>query len=108
MAGIILSQTFETFTPESVEAGDAEERGFDWEDTDYTFRELVDLIERGGFIHPSNSHGTPSWLSTESETTDYSTGETEIKSLHPGKDPRSQRYWAKACNYCSKKGYILH
>lgn len=94
---IILSQTFETFTPESLETGDREDGGFDWEDVPYTFRETVDLIRDGGFIHASCSHGVPRWLSTEAETTDYRTGETEVKTLHPGADARSQRYWEKAC-----------
>lgn len=93
---IILSQTYEIVTEESVEYGDAEDRGFDWEDCPHTFRETVDVIVSGGFIHPSCSHGVPGWLSTEAEI-DFRTGEHETKSLHPGKDKRSQRYWEKAC-----------
>lgn len=94
---IILSQTYTTYTPESIEDCDSAETGFDWEDAPHTFRETVELILDGGFIHPSDSHGAPSWLSTETETTDYWTGESEQKSLHPGSDARSQRYWEKAC-----------
>ena len=94
---IILSQTFTTYTPESIEQGDREDAGFDWQDTPHTFRETVELIQDGGFIHPSCSHGVPGWISTETYTTDYRTGEMEEKSLHPGSDARSQRYWEKAC-----------
>lgn len=93
---IILSQTFEIVTHESAENGDAAYRGFDWQDCPHTFRETVELIRDGGFIHPSCSHGVPDWLSTE-PSQDYRTGEYETKSLHPANDARSQRYWAKAC-----------
>lgn len=94
---IILSQTYTTYTPESVEDGDSADAGFDWEDSPHTFRETVELIQDGGFAYPSCSHGVPDWLSTETYTTDYQTGESEQKSLHPGSDARSQRYWEKAC-----------
>lgn len=93
---IILSQTYEIVTQESAELGDAQERGFDWEDAPHTFREVVDLIKDGGFIHPSDYPGVPRWLSTEAEQ-DITTGDYLTKSLHPGEDARSQRYWAKAC-----------
>lgn len=93
---IILSQTYEIVTEESAAEGDAAERGFDWEDAPHTFRETVELIQDGGFIHPSCYPGVPGWLSTEADQ-DVHTGEYETKSLHPGKDARSQRYWEKAC-----------
>lgn len=93
---IILSQTYEIVTEESASYGAAEDRGYDWENVAYSFRETVDLIRRGGFTESSCSHGVPSWLSTEPEQ-DFRTGEWETKSLHPGDDARSRRYWAKAC-----------
>ena len=96
---IILSQTYEIVTAESAELGDAEERGFDWEGCPHSFRETVDLINRGGFIHPSDSHGVPRWLTTEviQDRAYFEDGEHRTLSLHPGSDARSQRYWAKAC-----------
>lgn len=93
---ILLSQTFEVVTEESAQDGEVAERGFDWEDTPHSFREVVALIKDGGFIHPSNSHGVPGWLSTEA-VQDIHDGSSETKSLHPAKDSRSQRYWEKAC-----------
>lgn len=93
---IILSQTYEIVTSESAENGEAADRGFDWENSPHTFRETVERIQDGGFAYPSCSHGVPGWLSTEPEQ-DYETGEYETKSLHPARDARSQRYWAKAC-----------
>lgn len=92
---IILSQTFEIVTEDSAAEGDAAERGFDWEDVPHTFRETVDLIE-SGFNVPNCSLGVPGWLSTEPEQ-DIQDGSYETKSIHPGRDSRSQRYWVKAC-----------
>ena len=93
---IKLSQTFEIVTEESAENGEASESGFDFENEDNTFKETLERIESGGFVNPSDSSGVPRWLSTEAEQ-DMHTGEYTSKSLHPGKDARSQRYWAKAC-----------
>jgi len=93
---ILISQTFEIVTEESAEHGEPAESGFDWEDIPHGFRETVELIQSGGFNVPSCSPGVPDWLSTESEQ-DFRTGEYETKSIHPGRDARSQRYWAKAC-----------
>lgn len=94
---IILSQTYTTYTPERVENGDIADAGVDWENSPHTFRETVELIQDDGFAYPNCNHGVPRWLSTETYTTDYRTGESEQKSLHPGSDTRSQRYWEKAC-----------
>lgn len=93
---IILSQTYEIVTQESAECGEADERGFDWENIPHGFRETVELIRDGGFLNASCSHGVPRWLSTEGEQ-DMITGDYEIKSLHPANDKRTLRYWAKAC-----------
>lgn len=93
---IILSQTFEVVTEESAQEGEAAERGFDWEDVPHSFRETVELIKEGGFSNPSESHGVPRWLS-DGGYQDCATGEWDTKSLHPGSDARSQRYWIKAC-----------
>lgn len=92
---IILSQTFEIVTEEIAADGEAAESGFDWEGVPHTFRETVDLIE-SGFNVPNCSVGVPDWLSTEAEQ-DMHDGSYETKSIHPGRDARSQRYWEKAC-----------
>ena len=92
---IMISETYETITPESAENGDIADSGFMYENQPYTFRELVDYILLVGFFHPSDSHGVPRWLSTEWDT-DYKTGEGELRSIHPGRDRISQKYWRKA------------
>lgn len=95
---IKISVTYEVVTEESAEHGEAAEHGYEFEDADYGFRELVDYIRREGFIHPSDYPGIPRWLTTEGRIVwagDCS--ETKSLSIHPGKDARSQKYWAKAC-----------
>lgn len=96
---ILISQTYEIVTEESAEHGEPAEQGFEWEDVPYGFRELVDLIESEGFNVPSCSPGVPSWLSTEviQDRAFIEDGEHRTLSIHPGRDARSQRYWAKAC-----------
>lgn len=91
---IIVSKTYEIVTPESAEYGEAEERGFEWENVPYSFRELVEEMEK--YPYPSCSHGVPSWVSSYPET-DYTTGAETVYSLHPARDARSLRYWEKAC-----------
>lgn len=89
-----LSMTYETVTPESAENGEASDAGFVFEACDCGARELVRYITHDGFTNPNQSHGVPGWLSTEPET-DYITGETETRSIHPGRDAQSQKVWAR-------------
>ena len=95
---IRLTQTYEIVTPESAECGEADERGFDFQDEPHTFRETVAMIERFSLSMPSDSHGVPRWI-TGQEEQDYRTGAWRSESLHPGRDSQSQRYWAKAIQY---------
>lgn len=94
-----LSMTFETLSEESVVNGDTEDTGFVFENVPHTARELARYITRAGFTEPSDSHGLPRWLTYYGEA-DYSTGVTENRSLHPGRDPQSQKVWAKVLRIC--------
>ena len=89
-----LSMTFETVTQESAENGESEENGFVFEACDCTASELARYITHDGFSVPSCSQGVPRWLSTDPET-DYMTGDTETRSIHPGTDKQSQKVWAR-------------
>lgn len=91
---IIVSKTYATTTPESVEHGDYGDRGFEWENVEYTFRELVDELRE--YSYPNCSHYLPDWVTTEDIILDYRTLECVQYSLHVGKDARSRRYWGKA------------
>lgn len=97
---ILISKTFETYTPESTEDGEADEQGYIFEDEPYTFCDLLRLIETEGFSQPSCSPATGNpheWLTTESEP-DYSTGEETTSSLHysHNNDNRAAKYWKAA------------
>lgn len=90
-----IAMTYETTTPESIEAGDADECGFVFESADCSARELARYITREGFATPSCSRGVPRWLTCDEYRHDYCTGETESRSIHPGEDAQSQRVWAR-------------
>lgn len=96
---IKISKTYEIVTEESAEYGDAEERGFEWEGVRYTFRDLIDEMEKY-----SESSGDPTfgrfWLTSEAEE-DYCTGEYTSYSLHYDHDQpeRNWKYWVKAWAY---------
>lgn len=92
---IKISKTYEVVTEESAEQGDIEESGFVHKDQPYGFREIIKTIKDEGFHYPDSSHGTPRWLSTESEV-NYRTGEHTTYELHPARDKQSMRYWNKA------------
>ena len=95
-----LSMTFETLSEESVVNGDTEDTGFVFENVPHTARELARYITRHGFTEPSDSHGTPQWLTCYGEA-DYRTGVTESRNLHPGRDTQSQKVWAKVLRICN-------
>lgn len=99
---LVLSKTFEVWSPDDIEAGEADESGFSFEKEEYDLHEAVRLIKQGGFIHPSESHGTPRWLSTEGET-HFRTGEETVYSLHPAEDRMTQRLWAIAVKAALKR-----
>jgi hypothetical protein len=97
---ILISRTYETWTPDDIEAGDTDSRGFEFTDEPVTFRELVDMIGREGFFRPSCSPATGStfeWLETEPDI-DYRTGEQTTFSLHFSRNnkPAAAKYWRAA------------
>ena len=104
---ILISQTFEIVTQESAEHGDAEERGFNFQDTPHTFRELVELMES----HPECSSGgrdyVPGpfdWFSSYPDT-DYRTGAEESTAIHYSREnpPRMAKYWSKAARVAATR-----
>jgi len=89
----LVSETFEVITPDSAANGDAEDRGFVFQDEFMTREELVNHIQDCGFNHPSEGDvsylegheeeikGHP-WLTTADPVfRDYKTGAETYKSL---------------------------
>lgn len=90
-----FSQTYELITDESAEHGEAEERGFDWQDSPYSFEELVNLLRREyRGAEPSDSHGVPRWITRYGDR-DFRDGTFTHHSLHPANE-RAWRWWPKA------------
>lgn len=96
--GILVSKTFEVWDEASLEIGETDNRGFDFEDLELDFEDLVD--EMKGYSSASqspNDGGTDVWYISEPEV-DYRTGEETIYSFHYSRKnhPRYAKYWRKA------------
>ncbi len=77
----LVNKTFEVITPESAEEGDAEERGFEFEDKQMSPESLASEIKNQGYSEWSNSDKT-GWITYYDEEGDYRTGERINYSLH--------------------------
>ena len=99
-----LAMFYAQTTPESAADGEASATGFIFDACDCTAHALARYITREGFAHPSSWPATrdapPEWLSTESQTIDYTTGTEEVLSIHPGHDARSQKVWRRVLYMC--------
>ena len=95
---ILISKTYEIVTEESAENGEASERGFIFENAEFSFSELVKELKE--YTQGSSSHMTGSpfeWVSTEHQM-DPISGESEAFSLHYGRGnpAKNEKYWRKA------------
>lgn len=101
---IIVSKTYATTTPESVENGDFEETGFVYQDEILTFHELIKEINSEHYCHLSSYPVTEVeniWISSEFYISNYKTGEEKQYSLHfTAKNKKDWKYWKKALKYC--------
>lgn len=108
---ILLSSYYERFESHDPEEDicEPDETGTRFENEPHTFRELIRLIERGGFSESSTypaSGDTREWL-TAYETNDgtrdyYENGARENESLHYSRanPPRNAKYWRLAFKVC--------
>lgn len=95
---LLLSKTYETVTYESAEIGDAEERGFVFEDESFTFREVVDML-KGGTSSAYPAEGDTRECVVHNEVhADYRTGARTSESIHYSRaNPRrNAKYWRMA------------
>jgi len=84
-----VSKTYQVITPESAEIGDHADQGFEYENNEFTLRELLKEIENGGFVENSGR-----WLSTVDPERDYQTGEETFYNLHI---ETSERNYERIC-----------
>lgn len=81
------------YTEESVDAGESDRAEEVYVNETFYFDELVSYIKDKGFYHASESHGSPRWITTDTEIEDYETGESAQLSLHPSQDEQTQSLW---------------
>ena len=84
-ANIIVKITYSKTTPESAEAGEFSDTG--WVDEEgQTFESVEDVVsflKQEGVSQCSSSPWSPgSWYETESSTSDFETGEEEVRGYH--------------------------
>lgn len=65
----VISQTFECWSEDDIEAGETNNRGFDFEKENYDLEDLKNYIERNGFNQASESPVISDhvWLSNHDE-----------------------------------------
>lgn len=95
---LLIHITYEIVTEDSAVDGEAAERGFEVENAQYSFRELVEAL-RDKFTNESSSKSgcITDWFTTESEI-DLHTGDYSSESIHYSRDnpARKEKYWLKA------------
>ncbi len=94
---ILITKTMETITEESAEHGEAEEQWIEYENAEFTIRELMhDLKGLEPSQYPITNPETV-WF-TSYGGMDYITGEYENYSLHYSRDnkPASLKHWVAA------------
>lgn len=100
---IKVSEHYSIVTPQSAAHGEHAETGTLDTGALYTFKELVDYIERIGFIHASMypirsaDDAALAWIETDGDES-YHTGARTYRTLHLDRDqhPRYAKYWHKA------------
>lgn len=92
MTPMVFHQTYAVWTEESVEHGEAEESGFDWEDMPHSFKDLVHLLKRN--YCGAEACKNPRWITAHGDP-DLFDGSRRDISLHPAND-RAKRWWMKA------------
>lgn len=80
-----MNKTYEVWDEEALEAGDTDDRGFEYEDREFdSLWDMADEIRDGGATEPSDSSGgAHTWYSTPDAEENYRTGEKTFYSFHP-------------------------
>lgn len=99
MTTLLISRTYSEVTPESAEDGDFSKTGFVYENTEFTFRELVRELRDCQYLsesHPGDCAHV--WASTGFATVNYYTGAEREENIHFSRSnhPRLLKYWRKA------------
>lgn len=97
---ILINRTYSQVTPESAECGEFFDTGFNAQNEQVSFSELVAMINktRGEFPYPSqspNNGGTEVWYSSGFNVIDYGDGTEEEDCIHFSSDNtiNAAKYW---------------
>lgn len=83
-----MNKTYETWDEDALEAGDTDDKGFEYEDKEFdSLWDMAREIRDGGATESSDSHSANphTWYSTPDGNQNYRTGETTYYSYHPNK-----------------------
>lgn len=80
-----MNKTYEVWDEDALEAGDTDDKGFEYEDREFdSLWDMADEIRDAGATMPSDSSGGPhTWYSTPDGEENYRTGERTFYSFHP-------------------------
>ena len=80
-----MSKTYEVWDEDSLEAGDTDDKGFEYEDREFdSLWDMADEIRDAGATEPSDSSGgSRTWYTTPDGEVDYRTGERTYYAFHP-------------------------
>ena len=95
---ILISKCYEVWSYDALDAGETDDKGYEFEDVEYTFKELVFTIKSDGFTNTSDHPACEnSWLYTNPEQ-DYRTGEETTYSLYfsHNNPAKNRKYWKAA------------
>ena len=87
-AQFFVSKTYDTWDEEALEAGDTDDRGFEFEDEPMTLREVLKALDGMGAVEPSRTLTRSAlvrghvWFSTVDAETNHRTGDVTNHALH--------------------------
>lgn len=94
MHGIKISTTYETWGGGALEVGETDDKGYEIENEEYDFRDLVRLLRNGGYSEDSGR-----WYSTVDEEIDFRSGERTMRACHFADVPRKRKWFDLAWRF---------
>jgi len=105
-----VSKTYETWSESDIDACDTDNRGFEYENQEFTFSELVREFDWGGALEasvcPWDDTQRYAWIYS-SESQNFQTGERTSYAWHLSRDQQSDelclKYWKRAFEAATKR-----
>lgn len=96
---ILINKCFSEVTPESAELGEPSDSGFEWENAECTFKELVQYLREHNIASCMPAGGnTCEWYGTGYNIEDYETMTERETTIHFSRSnpPYKAKYWKLA------------